>query len=504
MKKSVFIALLFVSLFMSPIVSAGSRDFLFHQGIATDTAGNPLEGNINVTFRLYEEAVGGTPLWEETQLINFVGGVYLTELGSDEPFPLDLFDRESLFLGIQIEGDSEMTPRFEIRSVPFAQQAEVAVTARSLADDIVTSAAIAPGAIESSDIAPGAISPTELASTGVAPGTYTLATVTVDADGRIVSAASGIVPGGDITGVAAGAGLTGGGTAGDVTLEIGAGTGITVGADTVAVDQSFSPVWTGTHTFNGGMTLGTALTLQNAESLDTSTDAVFRFARNNAGAVTLTARDDDANADLVLQPGGTGSLNLDGPVQIGTGGAGSATPDLLKLDVKSNPGDPSGVDGAVYYSADQAKFRCFQDGGWRDCIAAPQINIAFFDSSSSSGTTNSTSDCVTFTDTGTSAGRLGQSRIVTMDGFSTIRLIARAARGAGGGQGQPTIQIQDVTSGGGTTLVSISSGWTPSCATQTATASISQTGQRQLECQEFGANATDDPSYSHCAIELIP
>lgn len=49
----------------------------------------------------------------------------------------------------------------------------------------------------------------------------------------------------------AGAGLTGGGDlSADRTFAVGAGTGISVAADTVAVDQSFSPTWTGAHTFD--------------------------------------------------------------------------------------------------------------------------------------------------------------------------------------------------------------------------------------------------------------
>ena len=59
--------------------------------------------------------------------------------------------------------------------------------------------------------------------------------LTSNADGTF-SWATGVT--GDITGVEAGDGLTGGGTGGDVTLNVVAGTGITVAADSVSLATS--------------------------------------------------------------------------------------------------------------------------------------------------------------------------------------------------------------------------------------------------------------------------
>lgn len=69
---------------------------------------------------------------------------------------------------------------------------------------------------------------------------------------------------------------------------------------------------------------------------------------------------------LTLQAAGTSEIST---VQIGAGGSGSATPDFLGLDVKSDTGDPAGgFEGAMYYNTFDNKFRCYQGAGWTDCV----------------------------------------------------------------------------------------------------------------------------------------
>jgi hypothetical protein len=76
---------------------------------------------VTVTFAFYSSAAGGTPLWQEPQIVTLEDGYFSARLGTVTPFdPATLFDGASRYLGITIGTDTEMVPRQAVASVPYA------------------------------------------------------------------------------------------------------------------------------------------------------------------------------------------------------------------------------------------------------------------------------------------------------------------------------------------------------------------------------------------------
>jgi hypothetical protein len=129
--------------------------------------------------------------------------------------------------------------------------------------------------------------------------------------------------------------------------------------------------------YNNGATITTAgstdiaftltsgnFTATGAGSVSLTPTAASTFTSGDALTFTAGAASTwgTSAGDLSLQVGGTGAT---ANVQIGAGGGGSTTPDLLVLDAKSTSGDPTGTNGAMYYNASSGLFRIFESGAWK-------------------------------------------------------------------------------------------------------------------------------------------
>ncbi|HVF69452.1 MAG TPA: hypothetical protein VNA13_02700, partial [Xanthomonadales bacterium] len=65
-------------------------------------------------------------------------------------------------------------------------------------------------------------------------------------------------------------------------------------------------------------------------------------------------------------------LQVAGDVQVGSATA-DGTGNLLLLDNKNTAGDPTGQDGAMYYNSNAKRFRCYENGGWQDCVTSGSV-----------------------------------------------------------------------------------------------------------------------------------
>src|SRR5580693_4334246 len=131
-------------------------------GVLTDVNGKPLTGMQGVTFYLYNEAQGGSPLWLETQNVQMDStGHYKVMLGStsSQGLPSALFvSGEARWLGVQVQGHAEQ-PRVLLLSVPYALKAGDAQTVGGLPPSAFVLAAPSAGSVATTATANNAAEP---------------------------------------------------------------------------------------------------------------------------------------------------------------------------------------------------------------------------------------------------------------------------------------------------------------------------------------------------------
>jgi hypothetical protein len=92
---------------------------------------------------------------------------------------------------------------------------------------------------------------------------------------------------------------------------------------------------------------------------------------------TLTVRTTNSSAFKVENASGLSMLNADSSANIVSVGSstGDATGILFVLDTKNTAGDPTGVNGGMYYNSSAQRFRCYEGGAWDNCTAAGNNDI---------------------------------------------------------------------------------------------------------------------------------
>lgn len=99
-------------------------NLISYQGVLNDKDGHPISSTVSMTFKIYDVATGGTALWSETQSVQVSNGLFNVKLGAVSSLPPTIFTIDSLYLGIQVASDPEMTPRQQVTSGAYAQKAD--------------------------------------------------------------------------------------------------------------------------------------------------------------------------------------------------------------------------------------------------------------------------------------------------------------------------------------------------------------------------------------------
>ncbi|THD02509.1 hypothetical protein B1810_14390 [Panacagrimonas perspica] len=89
--------------------------------VVDDSTGKPLSGAHTLTFKLYATPTAGTALLTEAYPLTFQDGSFAVPLGSQSQNLVDILrGNAQVWLGVAVDADAEVEPRFLLGSVPYA------------------------------------------------------------------------------------------------------------------------------------------------------------------------------------------------------------------------------------------------------------------------------------------------------------------------------------------------------------------------------------------------
>ncbi len=140
MKQLIFTSIILSLFFVFNNLQAQIPQTMSYQGILQNSDGNLVtDGDYSITFSLYSSSTSNLELWTETQISGVENGILNATLGS--VIPLNIMFDQPYWLGISIEGGTELRPRTPLNSSPYA------LNTKEIPDNIVTNEKVADGTV---------------------------------------------------------------------------------------------------------------------------------------------------------------------------------------------------------------------------------------------------------------------------------------------------------------------------------------------------------------------